>query len=293
MKRHSLNPEDLSSNRPLICLYKFAEMVNKYDREEASLGLTMKGLLDIIPAALRYPELTGVQILIPPIAYATEAFVSTPWGFQSDLDVFDETIGSFKVCYAREVEQDFHGPFTADEIMLFTYIANRISRIVELLRIRRQLRLERKSQRDANTALQEVLRHIQSGQTEMGRTIQSNISKVVIPLLNSITLTSSRRQQGLLHVIISNLNEITAPFSSKLSTQFSSLTPQEIVICSLIKEGMSSKEIARAKGLSFATVNNHRENIRRKLGLTNNKLNLQTFLANNFNDAAPVGTARP
>lgn len=46
----------------------------------------------------------------------------------------------------------------------------------------------------------------------------------------------------------------------------------------MIRNGLSTKEIARLRGIATGTVRRHRENIRRKLGLTNRKANLMTFL---------------
>jgi DNA-binding CsgD family transcriptional regulator len=46
----------------------------------------------------------------------------------------------------------------------------------------------------------------------------------------------------------------------------------------MIKNGMRTKEIAQLRGISEATVNRHREHIRRKLQITNSDVNLATHL---------------
>ena len=46
----------------------------------------------------------------------------------------------------------------------------------------------------------------------------------------------------------------------------------------MIRNGMRTKEIAERRGVSEATINRHREKIRRKLKLTNQDVNLATFL---------------
>lgn len=48
-----------------------------------------------------------------------------------------------------------------------------------------------------------------------------------------------------------------------------SLTPREVEIVQLIAEGLSSKEMAERLGISFRTVETHRERILRKLHLRN------------------------
>ena len=56
------------------------------------------------------------------------------------------------------------------------------------------------------------------------------------------------------------------------------LTPAEVAITTMIRNGLSTKEIAQLRCISGATVRRHRENIRRKLGLKNRKVNLVTYL---------------
>jgi len=46
----------------------------------------------------------------------------------------------------------------------------------------------------------------------------------------------------------------------------------------MIRNGMRTKEIAQTRGISAATTNRHRENIRRKLKITNDDVNLATYL---------------
>ena len=56
------------------------------------------------------------------------------------------------------------------------------------------------------------------------------------------------------------------------------LTVTEIKICTLLKTGLTTKDIANVLFLSGRTVENHRYNIHRKLHLKNQKL--LTFLMN-------------
>ncbi|WP_052812737.1 LuxR C-terminal-related transcriptional regulator [Desulfonatronum thioautotrophicum] len=56
------------------------------------------------------------------------------------------------------------------------------------------------------------------------------------------------------------------------------LTPTETRICQFIQAGKSSKEMASALNISLGTVNTHRKNIRKKLGLMGKDQNLFNFL---------------
>ena len=56
------------------------------------------------------------------------------------------------------------------------------------------------------------------------------------------------------------------------------LTHTEVKVAEMIKEGRTNKEIADIMGLSKRTIDTHRENIRKKLGIINKKANLKTHL---------------
>jgi len=67
-------------------------------------------------------------------------------------------------------------------------------------------------------------------------------------------------------------------FYRNLSASLLSLSPAEIQVANFIKHGKSTKDIAVALSLSPETVKNHRQNIRKNMGLKNKKMNLRTHL---------------
>ena len=83
-------------------------------------------------------------------------------------------------------------------------------------------------------------------------------------------------------ILQTNLEEITSPFINQLSRSYQSLTPTEIGISNMIRNGMQTKEIAESRGVSAATIKRHREKIRRKLNITNQDVNLATLLQSNM-----------
>jgi DNA-binding CsgD family transcriptional regulator len=86
------------------------------------------------------------------------------------------------------------------------------------------------------------------------------------------------RQQTLLRILASNLDNIVSPFINRLSSRFASLTPTEIRIATLVKDGKTNKEIADLMIVSRNTVLFHRHNIRKKLKLTGTAGNLRSHL---------------
>ena len=84
--------------------------------------------------------------------------------------------------------------------------------------------------------------------------------------------------QTYLNIIKSNLNDLISPLANRLSSNYLALTPTELQITDFIKHGKTSKEIAAMLHVSAKAVSFHRGNIRKKLDLTNKKINLQTYL---------------
>jgi PAS domain S-box-containing protein len=132
---------------------------------------------------------------------------------------------------------------------------------------------------EVNTALRVLLKRREEDRAELEDKILNNLKDLVIPYLRWIEKGPlDARQRVYLEMMESNLNNIISPFIRDLSNKFLSLTPTEIRIANLIKEGMVIKEIAEILNLSPRTVEFHRENLRAKLGIKNKKVNLRTFL---------------
>ena len=58
----------------------------------------------------------------------------------------------------------------------------------------------------------------------------------------------------------------------------SNLTPGETQVANFIRQGKTTKQIADLIGTATSTIDFHRRNIRRKLGLANKEINLQAYL---------------
>jgi len=150
-----------------------------------------------------------------------------------------------------------------------------INKILEKKVKERTLELE-----NVNTALKVLLKKREEDKSDLEEKIIQNYESTILPFFEKIRAASlDREHANLFHIIELNLKELVSPFSKKLSGQLNNLTPSEIQIASLIKQGKSNKEISDVLNIAIRTVTNHRNNIRKKLGLINKKVNLRTFLS--------------
>ena len=81
-----------------------------------------------------------------------------------------------------------------------------------------------------------------------------------------------------INILDENLTSIISPFTRRLNAQYLSLSPTEIQVANLVRDGKTSKEIADLMNLSPRTVEFHRDRIRKKVGIKNQNANLRSFL---------------
>ncbi len=130
---------------------------------------------------------------------------------------------------------------------------------------------------EVNTALKVLLRQREDDRKELEGRFVSNTREMVLPYLDRMRRTGlDREQRNYLDIVVSNLNEIVSPFLSTLG--HAGLTPRELEVATLVKEGKRTKEIAEIADIAPSSVDSHRDAIRRKLGLNNKKINLRSYL---------------
>lgn len=97
-----------------------------------------------------------------------------------------------------------------------------------------------------------------------------------MPSLEKIRLSS--REDAYIEQHRQALQDLTSSFGRKMADRRLKLTPREIEICNLVKNGLTSKEIAALLKIALHTVEKHRRMARNKLDLGNKGINLRTYL---------------
>lgn len=272
--------------KELNCLYGIAQLA---ERHSDSIDDLLRDLVNFLPFSWQYPEVTCARIMFEGKTYKSKGFKITKWRQSSRIVMYNEPVGEVAVFYLAERPPEDEGAFLKEERALLDAVAERIGTIavrisaeLELQEINRQLTVERKALQETNAALRAVLARIEEEKQEIYMNMQVNVEKILIPILHALALKLPQAQGKYVEMLRTNMEEITSPFVRHLSQTHRSLTPTEIKICNMIRSGLRTKEIAQIRSVSAATINRHREHIRRKLKITNSDVNLVTYLESNM-----------
>jgi len=129
-----------------------------------------------------------------------------------------------------------------------------------------------------NIALREIIGQIELEKNKMRENILGNVDELIIPILKRAKLKGIGEKQ--IDLIEQNLKKITSSFGVTLSSKKLKLTPREIDICNIVEKGLTNKEMSDFLNISIQSIEGYRKNIRKKLGLSNKKVNLTTYLRN-------------
>jgi len=133
--------------------------------------------------------------------------------------------------------------------------------------------------KEVTSALKVLSRQREVDRQELERVILSNIKELVEPCIGKLKRSGlTSYQSRLLSTLETRLNEIASPFIKSLSDQHSGLTPMEVRVAELIREGKTTKQVAELLHVSENAILFHRHNLRTKLGLKSKKINLISFL---------------
>lgn len=142
-----------------------------------------------------------------------------------------------------------------------------------------EVKKQEEALREKNIALKEILAQIESEKDEIKQHVTANVEKLLLPTLRELKRKGSEIDRRHLELLEKNLSSMTSEFTRTLRNKMSLLSPRQLEICGMIKNGMKNKEIATLAGISLRTVETHRNDIRKKLGISGDDTNLVTYLS--------------
>lgn len=250
-------------------LHDFCDCV---EEEPDNLETLYSRVTAIIPGAMSYPDKCFCYMEINDIFFGNK-----PGEMKNSLgeDIFSSRrkIGVLFMGYQSE-----ELVITQNERELIRYVCKRLGRISERYRSKRELDRaldaldeKNKSLEIKNVALAEVLNNLNESKSQYKREISSLIQSKIMPNLSKLEeQTGTNFYVELIKLTLTNLSH----GDNNIFTQFTHLSQRELECCYLINMGLTSKEIADKLLISSKTVDKHRANIRRKMGLVGTSKNL-------------------
>jgi PAS domain S-box-containing protein len=143
----------------------------------------------------------------------------------------------------------------------------------------KELQVQARKLEEMNSALKVLISHLEHESKQKEDNMSAVFKTLIFPYFDR--LKSSRmeeNQKAFIEIIETNLRKIFSSFAVTLSSGKTMLSPTEIQVAALVKEGKTSKEIAGILNVSPDTVSFHRKNMRKKFKLVKHKANLRTYL---------------
>ncbi len=132
---------------------------------------------------------------------------------------------------------------------------------------------------EMNAALKVLLHQRDEDRDELEQCVLVNVRHRLAPTLARLqAVCTADAAQDVFVEVRQGLDELTKPFCRRLSVASQNLTPAEIQVADLIRQGLTTKEIAARLGVGAATIDSHRYHIRRKLKLDGRNSNLRAYL---------------
>lgn len=142
-----------------------------------------------------------------------------------------------------------------------------------------ELEMKSKNLEEVNTALKVLLKQREIDKKEMEEMFLTNVKDQVIPYVEKLRKGEmNTEQRACIDTIEAHLNDIISPFITSITSKYVDLTPKEIQVATLIKDGKTTKEIALLLNISPGSTDLHRYHIRRKLGINKQDVNLRSYL---------------
>ncbi len=170
-------------------------------------------------------------------------------------------------------------PGTTKSVATFMDISDRKRSEEALGKRTEELKSKTGELEEMNAALRVLLKQREADKAELENSVLASVKELIMPHVKELKkCLTGYNELTHVHMLESNLQGILSPFAQKISLQFLNLTPKEIQVADLIKEGKTTKEIAGFMNLSRFAIDAHRAQLRNKLGLTHKKANLRTYL---------------
>lgn len=114
--------------KEISCLYNMSQIA---DKPYVSLVDLIYSIMDLLPPAWQYPEITQTRIIFDGIDYSLPDFNTEASKLSADIDIGNRKRGLIEVIYTKEMPKLDEGPFLKEERKLLDTIAKELALILK------------------------------------------------------------------------------------------------------------------------------------------------------------------
>jgi DNA-binding CsgD family transcriptional regulator len=167
----------------------------------------------------------------------------------------------------------------AGSLMCCIDVTERRAMKKSLLQKEESLAAKSRSVEDMKAAIRVLLEFRAQHEAEQKQQMLANLGQTLLPWIERLKRTRLDAEQKVcVEIIESQMVDIASSFAGIISSKVPSLTRTEMQVAELVKLGKTSKEIASLLGVSKECIDFHRNNLRKKFGLSKQKVNLSSHL---------------
>ena len=206
--------------KELTALHKTARLLQD---DSKPIGELLAELVEYLPPAWQYPEVTRARISVNGLIATTAGFRVTPWMQAAEIQMRGREPGTIEVCYLEERPQLVEGPFLAEERELIDSLAEMLRNYLEHRSAMDEIKLAHDNLerlvndrtlelREANAALSRQIDDYQRAQREI-ETYQRQLRKVAAEL----SLTEARERRDIASDLHDHIGQALAYIRAKIA----------------------------------------------------------------------------
>ncbi len=150
--------------------------------------------------------------------------------------------------------------------------------ITKLKKLEEYLRESQSIMRRNLQSLQRTKTLIEKEKNDLRESYNGSVRQRILPLMERIKRRDSVLKTRIVGILERYMSDLTSNMLTKLYNPKWNLSDREIEICLLVESGLTTREIAELLCTSVRTVDNHRNHIRKKLGISKQGVDLGLYL---------------
>ncbi len=190
------------------CLFKLSNLISN---PKVSLEEIMQELVNSLPSAWQYPEITCARIILGDKIFKTENFKKTIWKQSRDIKIDKKIIGTLEVYYLKKRPEIDDGPFQKEKEQLITVITERLGEFINRKKSTEQLQQSYQKLKRAMDTIIETMSKIVEAKDPYTAGHQQRVSQLATALAKELNLSQDKVKGIRVASLIHDIGKIGLP----------------------------------------------------------------------------------